>query len=165
MAITSRPEPEAPQSERHLCFDRCVTTLVPLIASKLSKSEAAVYQRAFSINFTEWRILALLAIEPGIPASRVCHIVGVGKGSVSRTLGAMAKRGLITIRSDEKDGRAHAISLAVKGRLAHNKVIVCAHAHEQRLLSSLSACERQALIDLLHRLREHLVGVIGSASG
>ena len=40
--------------------------------------------------------MSLLAIEPGIPASRICHVIGFDKGPVSRKLAVMQKRGLVT---------------------------------------------------------------------
>ena len=64
----------------------------------MSNSATAVYSRNFGVNVTEWRILSQLAIEPGIPVLRICHVIGFDKGPVSRTLAAMQKRGLISIR-------------------------------------------------------------------
>jgi len=142
-----------------LDLDRYVPAFVTFIANKLSKSATALYQQKFGVNVTEWRIMSLLAIEPGIAASRICHVIGFDKGPVSRTLGAMEKRGLIVIRSDPKDGRTHAISLTAKGRTTHDKVIVAALDRERRLLSCLSRDEQEALIDLLRRLHENLGAV------
>ena len=59
--------------------------------------------------------MSLLAIEPGIPASRICHVIGFDKGPVSRTLAMMQNRGLVAIRTDPSDGRSHSISLTAKG--------------------------------------------------
>ena len=55
--------------------------------------------------------MSLLAIEPGIPASRICHVIGFDKGPVSRNLSVLQKRGLVAIRTAPDDGRTHAISL------------------------------------------------------
>ena len=127
----------------------------------MSNSATAVYSRNFGVNVTEWRILSQLAIEPGIPASRICHVIGFDKGPVSRTLAAMQKRGLITIRTDPDDGRSHSISLTARGRTTHDKVIVAALDRERRLLSCLNENERDLLIDLLRRLHDNLGAVTG----
>ena len=127
----------------------------------MSNSATAVYSRNFGVNVTEWRILSQLAIEPGIPASRICHVIGFDKGPVSRTLSAMQKRGLITIRTDPEDGRSHSISLTARGRTTHDKVIVAALDRERRLLSCLNDNERDLLIDLLRRLHDNLGAVTG----
>ncbi len=144
-----------------LDLDRYVPAFITFIGNKLSNSATALYQRNFSINVTEWRIMSLLAIEPGIPASRICHVIGFDKGPVSRTLALLQKRGLVAIRTDPHDGRSHSISLTAKGRATHDKVIVAALDRERRLLSCLKKDEREVLIDLLRRLHNNLGAVTG----
>jgi DNA-binding MarR family transcriptional regulator len=144
-----------------LDLDRYVPAFVTFIANKLSNSATVFYQRNFSVNVTEWRIMSLLAIEPGIPASRICHVIGFDKGPVSRTLAMLQKRGLVTIRTAPDDGRTHSITLTARGRATHDKVIVAALERERRLLSCLSKDEREVLIGLLRRIHENLGAVTG----
>ena len=144
-----------------LDLDRYVPAFVTFIANKLSNSATVLYQRNFGVNVTEWRIMSLLAIEPGIPASRICHVIGFDKGPVSRTLAALQKRGLVAIRTAPDDGRTHSITLTTRGRAAHDKVIVAALDRERRLLSCLNRDEREVLIDLLRRIHENLGAVTG----
>jgi len=144
-----------------LDLERYVPAFVTFIANKLSNSATAFYQRNFGVNVTEWRIMSLLAIEPGIPAARICQVIGFDKGPVSRTLAMMQKRGLIAIRTDPHDGRTHMISLTTKGRATHDRVIVAALERERRLLSCLSRDEQEVLIDLLRRLHNNLGAVTG----
>ena len=161
-----RPRPVSsrnPDSGPKLDLDRYVPALVTFIANKLSNSATALYQRKFGVNVTEWRIMSQLAIEPGIPASRICQVIGFDKGPVSRTLAVLRKRGLVAIRTDPDDGRSHSISLTAKGRATHDKVIVAALDRERRLLSCLHKDEREVLIDLLRRLHNNLGAVTGHA--
>jgi len=144
-----------------LDLDRYVPAFITFIANKLSNSATAFYQRHFGVNVTEWRIMSLLAIEPGVPASRICHVIGFDKGPVSRTLSMLQKRGLVTIRTAPDDGRTHSISLTAKGRATHDKVIVAALERERRLLSCLRKDEREVLIDLLRRVHGNLDAVKG----
>ena len=106
--------------------------------------------------------MSLLAIEPGIPAARICHVIGFDKGPVSRTLASMEKRGLVSIRADPDDGRTHSISLTAKGRTTHDKVIAAALERERRLLSCLNKPEREILIGLLLRVHGNLDAVKGA---
>jgi DNA-binding MarR family transcriptional regulator len=142
-----------------LDLERYVPAFVTFIANKLSRSATAFYQKRFGVNVTEWRIMSLLAIEPGIPASRICHVIGFDKGPVSRTLALMQKRGLIAISTDPRDGRSHSISLTPKGRQIHDAVIVAALERERRLLACLRKDEREVLIDLLRRVHSNLDAV------
>ena len=144
-----------------LDLDRYVPAFITFIANKLSNSATVFYQRNFGVNVTEWRIMSLLAIEPGIPASRICGVIGFDKGPVSRNLAMLQKRGLVVIRTAPDDGRTHAISLTARGRAVHDKVIAAALERERRLLSCLKKDEREVLIDLLRRLHENLGAVTG----
>ena len=103
-----------------LDLDRYVPALITFIANKLSRSATTLYQKRFGVNVTEWRILALLAIEPIISAARICHVIGFDKGPVSRNLAVMEERGLVTIKADPRDGRTHAISMTPKGWATHD---------------------------------------------
>src|SRR5689334_20419205 len=158
-----RPKPAPVEAGPTLDLDRYVPAFVTFIANKLSNSATAFYQREFGVNVTEWRIMSLLAIEPGIPASRICHVIGFDKGPVSRTLAAMQQRGLIAIRIDPEDGRTHSISLTARGHAMHDKIIVVALERERRLLSCLDKDEREVLIDLLRRLHDNLGAVTGQS--
>src|SRR5579862_2317957 len=110
----SKPRRKAHAERAHdgptLDLERYVPAFITFIANKLSNSATALYQRRFGVNVTEWRIMSLLAIEPGIPASRICHVIGFDKGPVSRTLAGLEKRGHVSIRTDPNDGRTHSIS-------------------------------------------------------
>ena len=163
---TSRPAAanKTAGSGQMLDLDRYVPALITFIANKLSRSATTFYQKRFGVNVTEWRIMSLLAIEPGIPASRICHVIGFDKGPVSRTLTMMQNRDLIAIRTDPRDGRSHSISLTTKGRATHDKVIVAALDRERRLLSCLNKSEQEVLIDLLRRIHENLGAVTGQTS-
>jgi len=159
-----RPKPAefaADDSGPTLDLERYVPAFITFIANKLSNSATVFYQRNFGVNVTEWRIMSLLAIEPGIPASRICNVIGFDKGPVSRNLAMLQKRGLVVIRTAPDDGRTHAISLTTRGRAVHDKVIVAALDRERRLLSCLKKDEREVLVDLLRRLHENLGAVTG----
>jgi DNA-binding MarR family transcriptional regulator len=162
----SKPRRKSQAESAHdgptLDLDRYVPAFITFIANKLSNSATALYQRKFFVNVTEWRIMSLLAIEPGIAAARICQVIGFDKGPVSRTLATMEKRGLIAIGTDPDDGRTHMISLTAKGRATHDRVIVAALDRERRLLACLSRDEQEVLIDLLRRLHNNLGAVTGN---
>jgi DNA-binding MarR family transcriptional regulator len=153
----------APDTAHGLTLDleRYVPAFITFIANKLSNSATAFYQANFGVNVTEWRMMSLLAIEPGIPASRICHVIGYDKGPVSRTLAALRRRGLVAIRTDPNDGRSHSISLTARGRAIHDRVIVVALERERQLLSCLDKREQEVLIDLLRRIHDNLGAVTG----
>lgn len=159
-AAASRPaKSKSAKAGQTLDLERYVPAFITFIANKLSRSATVLYQKQFGVNVTEWRIISLLAIEPGITASRICHVIGFDKGPVSRTLTLMQERGLIVIKTDPRDGRSHSISLTSKGTATHDGVIVAALERERLLLSCLEEKEREVLIDLLRRIHSNLGAV------
>ena len=157
--VKTRVSAQPARTGQLLNLERYVPAFVTFIANKLSRSATAFYQKRFGVNVTEWRIMSLLAIEPGIPASRICNVIGFDKGPVSRTLAALQQRGLIRIEIDRQDGRSHSIALTAKGRVTHDAVIGAALERERKLLSCLDEREREVLIDLLRRIHRNLDAV------
>ena len=161
-AASRSAKPKGAKADQTLDLERYVPAFITFIANKLSRSATVFYQKQFGVNVTEWRIISLLAIEPGIPASRICHVIGFDKGPVSRTLAGMEERGLVSIRADRQDGRTHSISLTAKGFNTPDQVIAVALERERRLLSCLSKPERETLIGLLLRVHGNLDAVKGA---
>jgi hypothetical protein len=91
--------------------------VLTFIANKLSNSATAFSEAIFGVNVTERRIMPLLAIEHGIPASRICQVIGFDRGPLGRTVTVM--QGAVSRdRSDPHDGRTHSMSSTEKE--AHN---------------------------------------------
>jgi DNA-binding MarR family transcriptional regulator len=151
-----------------LDLDRYVPGLLTFLANKLSRGASALYQRDFGVNVTEWRIMSQLAIEPGIPASRICQVIGFDKGPVSRSLAAMEAKGILTIGIDQADARRRVIALTPHGQSLHDRIIAVALERERRLLACLDEPDREHLIRLLSALHDNLAAVnrpIRSAPG
>lgn len=155
---SNRRGAEAPP---RLDLERYVPALLTFLANKLSKTATATYERAFGVNVTEWRILSLLALEPGATAARICTVIGFDKGPVSRTLAAMQAAGMVTAQDDPADARRRRILLTAKGEALHDRIIAVALEREARLLACLDPHERETLTSLLNRLHANLPAVTG----
>jgi DNA-binding MarR family transcriptional regulator len=142
-----------------LDLSRYVPGLLTFLANKLSRGASALYQREFGVNVTEWRIMSQLALEPGIPAGRICQVIGFDKGPVSRSLATMARKGILTIEVDGADARRRVITLTDGGRALHDRIIAVALERERRLLACLAPEERERLIQTLNALHDNLPAV------
>jgi DNA-binding MarR family transcriptional regulator len=138
---------------------RYVPALLTNLASKLSRSGSALYRRHFGVGTIEWRIMALLAVEPGIPASRICAVIGLDKGPVSRSLAVLETRGLVAVAADAADTRKRLALLTEAGRALHDRILAVAREREHRLLSCLTPAQREALIATLNLLHDNLPAV------
>ena len=139
-----------------LDFSVYVPAYLTLLANKISSGASAIYRPKFGVGITDWRIMALLAVEPWIVAGRVCDVTGLDKGAVSRSLRDLAQRGLVEVEVDAADQRRQLIALTRKGVLLHDRMVDIAVERERQLLGALSPDEQAALIDFLQRLRSRL---------
>jgi DNA-binding MarR family transcriptional regulator len=135
-----------------LDLERYIPALLVFLSNKLTHGGATLYRRLFGVGISEWRILAMLAVEPNIPAHRICQVIGFDKALVSRVVQTLARRGLVSVKPDAKDSRRRVICLTAEGRRLHDRIIVIAFEREKLLLSGLSAEEAALLAGLLRRL-------------
>lgn len=142
-----------------LDLDNYAPALLTFLANKLTVGADALYRRRFGVSITEWRIMALLAIEAPIPAARICQVIGLDKAPVSRCLASLAAAGLVRVRPDGEDARRRPVALTAAGRRLHDRIIPVALEREARLLGCLNVAERQALLALLNRLHANLPAV------
>ena len=83
----------------------------------------------------------------------------VTSGAVTKRVDRLERSGLVTRRVSEVDARARLIRLTAKGRRLVDEAVVDHVANEERLLSGLSAAEREALAGLLRKLGESIEAV------
>jgi DNA-binding MarR family transcriptional regulator len=142
------------RSQRALVLDDYIPAYFTYLAGKISSGASAIYRPQFGVGITDWRIMALLAGEPWIGASRICSSTGLDKAAVSRSVRDLAKAGLIEVRPDRSDQRRQSIALTRKGIALHDRIVELAIAREQALLADFSDRERQALRAFLMRLEK-----------
>jgi DNA-binding MarR family transcriptional regulator len=139
-----------------LNLDIYIPALLTFVSNKLSRGASTVYRRAFGIGVAEWRVISLLAIEPGIPAHRVCQVIGFDKALVSRTIQILENQKYVTVRSDGKDSRRRTVTLTAAGLDLHDRVIKVALEREKLLLQDFTAKEIDVLAKMLRRMHGHI---------
>lgn len=157
-------KPKLPGQQPHQVLDleRYVPALLVFLANKLTSSASAIFRRRFGIGTTEWRVLAMVAVEPDITAGRICRVIGFDKAAVSRALAVLQKKALVQARSHATDGRSSAHALTTKGWQLHDRILEISLERERRLLGDLSPAERETLIGLLNRLHRRLPDLDGT---
>lgn len=132
-----------------LNLERYVPALLTFVSNKLSRGASSTYRRLFGIGVTEWRLISLLALEPGIPAQRICHVIGFDKALVSRAIKLLQDDKYLTVRSDGSDNRRRTVTLTAAGLELHDRVIKVALEREKLLLQEFTAKEVDMLLKLL----------------
>jgi DNA-binding MarR family transcriptional regulator len=138
--------------KRTLDFNRYIPALLTFISNKLSHAASEKYRRLFGIGMSEWRVIAMLAVEPNIAANRICQVIGIDKALASRVVQKLAKDGIISVAPDPDNNSRSVIRLTSAGEALHERVLRVVQERERILHSAFSKTEIETLLDLLHRL-------------
>jgi DNA-binding MarR family transcriptional regulator len=139
--------------------DGSASSLIVVIANRLTSGASTVYREAFGVGTIEWRVLSHVAGERWITPQRICRLGGLDKGGVSRSMKFLLDRGLIAVRGSAADARSVELSLTAKGAAMHERMARLAEERERRLLHGLSKPQVRSLVDTLRRLNEQITAV------
>lgn len=115
------------------------------IANRLGQIDSVYLTRNFGIGLNEWSCIALLALEPNIPATRISDVSGFDKGVISRSINSMVAKGFVESTLAPNRSRLRLINLTDLGWQLYRQTRVYAREREERLLAGLSAEERDQL--------------------
>lgn len=100
-------------------LERIIFAGVALTTVAISKA-----QPEFELTFPQWRVLVILGnAAEGVRIGEVARLVGVTVPATSRQLRRLERRGLVTVRQDERDARASLADLTPMGRAARGSII------------------------------------------
>jgi DNA-binding MarR family transcriptional regulator len=156
MPSTRRHASEAGRERDVLDLRSYVPYFLTAISNTWSRTSSRLYLDLFGVGVTEWRVISQLAIEPAIAAQRICEVIGLDKGAVSRSVAALVAGGHVAERGDPRDARRQVLELTASGYALHDRLIALATAREQILLADFSPQERAQLTGFLRRLHARL---------
>jgi DNA-binding MarR family transcriptional regulator len=151
-----------------LQLERFLPYRLSVLANTVSATIASAYASQHDLTIPEWRVMAVLAHEPGLSAAEVAERTAMDKVAVSRAVSRLMQRGRVARRQAEDDRRRSSLLLTPTGLDVYRQVSPVALAYEGRLLGSLTDEERRSLDSamerLLHRARELAAeSIIGSS--
>lgn len=123
-----------------------------VLSNTLSHAIARVYDKRFGLSVTEWRVMAVLGYNTDISARQVAERTAMDKVAVSRALARLLEKKLVERSTATHDKRQSVLRLSEEGWTIYDQVAPLALEHEQRLLSHLSADEREWLAKILDTL-------------
>ena len=134
------------RSTRHpLELDRFLPYRLSVLSNTVSTAIAGAYQRRFGLTIPQWRVMAVLAMNPGLSAAEVAQRTAMDKVAVSRAVTSLLKARRIGRQMARHDRRRSLLRLAPAGQRVYGEVVPFALAYERELLRPLSAKERAAL--------------------
>jgi DNA-binding MarR family transcriptional regulator len=134
--------------------------LITALGNKLTLRAERTLRQKLDVSLMEWRVLAVLAVEPAAPPGRIIRLVGVNKAAVSRAVNSLEQRGLVRRVGAKDHGLRTLLYLTRSGVALHARGEVARHAAEATLLSGLSPRDRNRLLGFLNHLMgnaDHLI--------
>lgn len=122
-----------------------------VLSNTVSSAIAAAYFMNFGLSIPEWRVMAVLAANPGLSAAEVTARTAMDKVAVSRAVSALLAAGRLHRTTAPKDRRRTHLALTHAGERVYARVVPMALQYERNLVAPLSARDL-ATLDRLVRV-------------
>lgn len=106
----------------------------------------------FGLTIAQWRILSALWHDGPMRLGALAPHTAIEVSTLSRSVAAMARKGLLTRTRSDPDARAVRVDLTKAGRKVAERLIPTALAYEAAAVAGFSREETAALRRLLRRL-------------
>jgi DNA-binding MarR family transcriptional regulator len=136
-----------------LLLERFLPYRLSVLSNLVSGRIAAHYSQRFELGIPEWRVLAVLAQEPGLSAAEVAERTAMDKVAVSRAVAALQRSGRLERATDKRDRRRSRLRLSAAGADVYRQVVPVARRLEHDLLEALAPDDRAALDRILRALQ------------
>jgi DNA-binding MarR family transcriptional regulator len=138
--------------QRTLDLDRSVGVLINFLSNRMTSTGSAVYRSRFGLAIGEFRLLVMLACEPDISPARICQVMGLDNGAVSRALRALERRKLVVSRPDPRNPAYRMWSLTEQGAELQDKAVQVAMERDAILMADIAEDEHELLLSMLRRM-------------
>lgn len=129
------------------------------VNNALSRGASQRYLDEFGIGIVEWRVVAMLAIEPRIAASRICDVIALDKAATSRALKRLHNDWYVDFKAQEKDTRKKIWWLTRKGDRLHDRILTVALARERDLIKGTDPQDLEAFLRVMRVMRTNVEGL------
>ncbi len=129
------------------------------INNALSRGASRLYLEQFGIGIVDWRVVSMLAIEPGIAAARICEVIALDKGATSRALERLDQAGYLSNSAVATDPRRRLWTLNRKGYQLHDQILSIALEREAKLLEGVDPDDLQVFLRVMRIMRQNVEGL------
>ena len=141
--MTSRP---------NLHLENFLPYRLSVLSNTVSGAIAAAYFAHFGLSIPEWRVMAVLAANPGLSSAEVTARTAMDKVAVSRAVAALLSAGRLRRTMAKNDRRRTHLELTPSGTRVYAQVVPVALNYERHLIAPLSAKDRATLDRILRVL-------------
>lgn len=130
-----------------------LTQRLLVLSNTLGKGAVRLYAGRFGIPLAEWRLLAALAGQGPSSVNELAAAMATDKGWVSRTVAALTRKKLVSLRRRADYARRVEIAFTSAGRALYARIVPAAIERQRRLLSALTPAEQAMLDEVLAKLQ------------
>ncbi|SFP96599.1 MarR family winged helix-turn-helix transcriptional regulator [Tranquillimonas alkanivorans] len=112
--------------------------------------------KAQNLTTAKMRTLAVLAVVPGLTINELSVYAVTEQSTMSRTLEALEKAGLVRRQERESDARVREVYLTDKGRHEFDRVWPTMHARYEEMFAGVSQDERAAFVGTLQKMLKNV---------
>lgn len=132
------------------------TMLLSYAANRFNDVASDYFKERFSLGGVDWRMIFMLAGQPGSTAAFASSTIAIDKGAISRCLQRLEENGLAFAGPLHANGRSRGWHLTEKGRALHAELLEVALERQRMLLKGFAPSEAQALCNMLERFLDNL---------
>ncbi len=137
-------------------IDRYAPFLLNAVGSAWQRKTSAIYRREFGFGINEWRVMSMLNIEPGTTAGRICEVLRLDKGAVSRSLQNLEQLGLVCFEAFPTDTRKRWWTLSDEGQAVHAQVLRIALDCEHQMMAKVTQEDRAVFLRVMKQMLDNL---------
>ena len=137
-----------------LILDRFLPYRLSVLSNTVSTAIANRYTERFDLRIPEWRVLAVLGMQPGLSAADVAARTAMDAVAVSRAVTRLLKQGRLERSYTSQDRRRSELRLSEHGQRVYEEIVPIARAYERALLDGLDDTQRLELDRLLQMLTQ-----------
>lgn len=126
--------------------------LLNAVSNAWGRKTSTIYRRDFGLGLVEWRVIAMLNIEPEITASRICDVIRLDKAAVSRSLKVLLQKGLLQYEQVSNDPRKRLWRLSEEGLKTHEALLAVALSCESELVSDIPQDELNVFLQVMRQM-------------
>lgn len=110
-------------------------------------------ENGYNVRYAQFTLMKAVEAKEGISQIELAKILYKDRGSITRTIQTLQKKGYIEI--SEKDKRTNGITLSTKGRRILPELDKLVQAKTKKALENISELKENEVFDLLERIAKN----------
>ena len=157
--MTQKPAADAEEQALHL--ERFLPYRLNVVGTLGGRALGRIYGERFGIGIPEWRVVAQLGEFGKLTSRDIGELAQMHKTKVSRAVGELEKRGLVSRAENRQDRRESFVALTPAGKRIYDQIVPLALGFEARWIDGIAPDEFKVFERVLSTLTErgrHLAG-------